>query len=32
MYTGIVVVAVSGALFTLLIAAVGRRLTPRDVD
>jgi sulfonate transport system permease protein len=32
MYVGIVVVAVSGALFTLLIAAVGRKLTPWDVD
>lgn len=30
MYVGIVVVAVSGALFTMLIAAVGRWLTPWD--
>lgn len=32
MYVGIVIVAVGGALFTLLIAAVGRRLTPWDID
>jgi sulfonate transport system permease protein len=32
MYVGIVVVAVSGALFTLLIATIGRKLTPWDVD
>lgn len=32
MYVGIVFVAISGALFTLLIAAIGRRLTPWDVD
>ena len=30
MYVGIAVVAVSGALFTMLIAAIGRRLTPWD--
>jgi sulfonate transport system permease protein len=28
MYVGIVVVAVSGALFTMLIAAIGRRIAP----
>lgn len=32
MYVGIVLVAVSGALFTLLIGAVGRKLTPWDAD
>jgi ABC-type nitrate/sulfonate/bicarbonate transport system permease component len=32
MYVGIVFVAISGALFTMLVAAVGRRLTPWDVD
>lgn len=32
MYVGIVVVAISGALFTLVIGAIGRKLTPWDVD
>jgi ABC-type nitrate/sulfonate/bicarbonate transport system permease component len=30
MYVGIVIVAVSGALFTLAVASIGRRLTPWD--
>lgn len=32
MYVGIVVVAVGGALFTLMVQAVGRRLAPWDND